>query len=1100
MTFTPLLTTPVATAASTPVPSTATDSSDDRVEESRPAVYYLPDKQGNLQPILDFRYQDFVELYKLKNQLERRNEPPRYSLQRMIATGVASGEYAELNVQFQVLVRDDEWIRIPLRFQRNVLRGEVQYKGVGEHFVHYEGDDEGYVCWVRGKSDTQHEIALKMLVPLVAAGDETRLKLIAPRATVSELKLTVPMAEAIASVSEGATLLPSVAVKADATELNVVGLGSDFQLAWHKANPRVTETPLVLEASGTILTRLDGRSISSEAVLSVRSYGAAFDRFIVQLPPGAELSTGNTSGYSVVAADKAIDKNVQPGQEEPRRAVEVRLLKKTVGPVDIRLACRRDYDPLKKQTWCELGGFEVVGATRQWGVTAVATGGDWQVLWGTCTDVRQTDSLPDALQKEDIVAGFEYSTQPYSLPVRLVPRKTRISVDPSYILRVERDVIYLEGKLSYRIRGAKITTLNMTLPGWVFDEVGPENIVAVDVVTTHENEITIPLMQPTSGTLGLQVRAHRVINAKAKSLTAALPQPQAGISNPALVAIVPADNVELEPNSRGIEGLIRQRMALPMQLPERQQEPLFYRATNSTALFAADFRIHPQRITVDVATRATLNRRTADVEQRWTYSIAYEPTDRLTIAMPRKLATEKHLQILCDGKPLTAVTTAEEAAGGNTTGPVLLRVALPSPRIGTCELVLLYSVPLTEPTPQLASTWTLSLPMPENGVIVSNSLSARATRDIRILPRKDKEGVWSMDDREAGGTTASNQVQLTATKRIDHADFDLRWTTNDAAVTTIIDRAWIQSWFTSSARQDRAAYQLITDRKDLEVIFPIGAAANQAVVWIDGSRVEGRLIADDRLLIPLPGRGEGRRFAVELRYHFPDARPPRGSMQLAFPQIGGGAWTRRMYWQLILPADEHLISNPSGFVSEFTWGWRGYFWGRQPLLDQSQLESWVGVGARAALPEHVNIYLFSSLGCIEQAEIVTAGRTWIVLLASGVALVVGLLLIYVPTSRHPATLLIVGIILSIAGLIVPEPTLLLLQAASLGLVLTLLAGLLERSAARRLRRTSVRKESSSERVERGSTHTSPRPQPAASPIPSETASNGPPQFTGEINR
>ena len=100
-----------------------------RIEESKPAVYYLPDKQGNLQPVLDFKYQDFEELYKLKNQLGRHDEPPRYSVQRMTATGTASEEYAELSLQFQILVRDDDWVRVPLRLDQGLLRGAVKYKG-----------------------------------------------------------------------------------------------------------------------------------------------------------------------------------------------------------------------------------------------------------------------------------------------------------------------------------------------------------------------------------------------------------------------------------------------------------------------------------------------------------------------------------------------------------------------------------------------------------------------------------------------------------------------------------------------------------------------------------------------------------------------------------------------------------------------------------------------------------------------------------------------------------------------------------------------------------------------------------------------------------
>ena len=87
--------------------------------------------------------------------------------------------------------------------------------------------------------------------------------------------------------------------------------------------------------------------------------------------------------------------------------------------------------------------------------------------------------------------------------------------------------------------------------------------------------------------------------------------------------------------------------------------------------------------------------------------------------------------------------------------------------------------------------------------------------------------------------------------------------------------------------------------------------------------------------------------------------------------------------------------------------------------------------------------------------------------AAGAALVAGLLLIYVPLSRHPATLLVVGVALLATGLIAPEPTLLLAQAASLGLALTLLAGMLERGVARR-RRFVAHKDFSGSRIEVGS--------------------------------
>ena len=362
-----------------------------------------------------------------------------------------------------------------------------------------------------------------------------------------------------------------------------------------------------------------------------------------------------------------------------------------------------------------------------------------------------------------------------------------------------------------------------------------------------------------------------------------------------------------------------------------------------------------------------------------------------------------------------------------------------------------------------------------------------ADKNTRVSPRK---GDWTVADRDTDVLDGKSGLLLTAAKRAYSVDLDLRRAGSDRPESIIVDRAWIQSWLTSTARQDRAVFQLTTERKELEVVLPADVAAAQVDVMVDGRLVEPRLLDDNRLSIPLVG-GERSSFVVELRYHFMDGRPPRGAVRMDFPRLNPEAWMRRMYWQVILPANEHLIANPAGFTGEFVWQWDGWFWGRSPVLDQSQLESWTGATARDALPDHANIYLFSGLGKIEQAEIGTAGRTWIVLWASGAALVVGLLLIYIPVSRHPATLLAMGMALLAAGLIAPEPTLLLAQAACLGLALTLLAGLLERGVARR-RQRSAHKELSHSRVELGSTHTGRKHQPVASPVSTETIQPVPP--------
>ena len=58
--------------------------------------------------------------------------------------------YAELSIQFRILVRDDQWVRVPLRLDQAVLRAAPECQGPGEQFVHFENDGEGYVAWLHG--------------------------------------------------------------------------------------------------------------------------------------------------------------------------------------------------------------------------------------------------------------------------------------------------------------------------------------------------------------------------------------------------------------------------------------------------------------------------------------------------------------------------------------------------------------------------------------------------------------------------------------------------------------------------------------------------------------------------------------------------------------------------------------------------------------------------------------------------------------------------------------------------------------------------------------------------------------------------------------
>ncbi len=114
-----------------------------RVEEAQPSLYYLKDKQGNLQAVPNFSFEDFEELYRLKHQLAQGDQRPRYTIQQITASGTADTERAELTIQFRILVREEQWLRVPLHLDQAVLREQPQYAGPGRAVPALRGRERG---------------------------------------------------------------------------------------------------------------------------------------------------------------------------------------------------------------------------------------------------------------------------------------------------------------------------------------------------------------------------------------------------------------------------------------------------------------------------------------------------------------------------------------------------------------------------------------------------------------------------------------------------------------------------------------------------------------------------------------------------------------------------------------------------------------------------------------------------------------------------------------------------------------------------------------------------------------------------------------------
>jgi len=1059
------------------------------IQESQLPVYLSEDEQGEPVLMIGWTLDAFEQLLQENMRLRPPGELPGDRLQSMSATGTAKRNHADLTIEFTVAFTDEHPVRLPLRLDQGVICGDVRYDGPGQPLLGFEEEGDGYVCTIRGEPGKQHHLTLEVLAPLARVGGKTRLRLSAPRVAKSELKFKVPGAEAVGEVSGGALLLSASAADDGTTEFEVQGLGGDFELTWWKANSPAAEAPALLEAVGSVLAKVDGRSVHTEATLRVQGHGKRFGSFHVRLPEGAELIPGNSTEYAVVP----VPSNAENG--EGRQLVEIQLPGGEAEEVEVSLAAKRSLESLGPAEWFELGGFEVLEATRQWGHLSIAVAGQWHVFLSPNRQVQQVDELPLAAQEENLVASFEYFSQPFSLTARVAPKMTRVSVEPLYQLFVDEDRVRLKATLSYTVRGAEVSALEVELPGWRHDDVEPYELIPVGgTVADASGRLSIALSQPMNGKFEIAILAEREIEAGSTSLHLPLPRPQADSLRPATVIVSPAENVELTPDAEQTVGLIRQQAGPPIAPSERRQAPLYYRGETAEAVFVADMTVHERSVSVQVSSEVRLETAQARVDQKLAYQIEYKRLGELIIEVPARLAESDAMEVFLDGLRLSPVDCVDRADSADGSAPVRKRVVLPEPWLGSCELGLRYRIDVGPLRPEASTLCVVPLVMPAEGELSSHRLRVTAEPGVTIEHIAEP---WVESEHSVG--PAERGLQLTAPARTSAVTLGLRLEDRDAAVSTVIERAWVQTWMDRSLRQDRAVFSFTTDRKEIELVVPAGVDPGAVELVLNGKRVQAEKWHDHSLRIALPEDSNHRVHRLEVGYAFPGKRSGPGRLSLELPRLGRGAWMRRMYWQLTLPRDEHLVVGPKGLASEFHWGWNGTFWGRMPVWEQADLEAWCGVPSLnpGPAPAATSRYLFSSLGPVERCEVWTASRSLIVLAASAIALIVGLMLMYVPLTRHPVALLAAAVALMSAALLHPGPTLLALEAASLGLALTLLAGLLQRSVARR--RRMLPGETSSSVLDKGSTQTLRRAPPANDQQSPQTTAGATPAPNSDSN-
>jgi hypothetical protein len=970
------------------------------------------------------------EIYPLqgKPRPEGIDQRPTATLQQLTLVGQMLKQSAELQTEFEIRVHSgaEGWVRVPLGMREAAWTAKIEYEGEGEHLVHFDREADEYILWLKAEPKSRHLLRAKLIVPVIGAGQERRLALSLPNAGASSLRLDVNAARVVVIESRG-TPPPEVrTLDGQRARIDVLGPQGDYVLSWRELDQSSASNQPILESNGWQRIRIDGRTIATQAKLTVRSFGTEFDRLRVKLPPKSVLAGLPGKGMTL---------STVPGSNG--ETIEVLLDAKTAGPIEIPLQTERIIDVTKPNDPLELSGFEVLEALphRQGGFIGIEVIGDWQIVWGKTARVRSSVEFPNKPADVDLTAIWEYVGQPYHLEARLQARKTVSNVDVESTLNFTDSGVELMCNLRYQVRGARLGAIALQIPGWTLDAIGPETLINRDaVLASVGDQLHVPFVNPVLGTVQVTLRAHRDFDPSEKIELVALPVVQADVLGSQIVRVRSADQVQLEPQAEQMTHLrpiLRPASEMVGELGE-----LLYRVEKQPAIFAAKITVLPKRVRSIALARCTVSPRDVRIEQELEYRVSGGVLDKVQVASPATMPGHVSIAWSIDGNPVTPSGLPryqEQEQHWVWTLPVdpprreslVVKADYRLPQVLGTDQTSVLAIPLLTPVgaENLRQELIVS---PQPGVelgLARLGKAWRVTNPDQVGPRVD---AFTLNcDTPQRDLTLTGQLQSLQTR-----------------ATVIVERTWMQTWLGDSERLERVIFRLRGTSGPEQIELPHGIKPNSVQVLWNGTPLGIQISADQVLTPTYPVSETDAANFLELRYHFDQAS--FWTVPAEFPRLRGAIWNSQSFWQILAPPHWNLLGLPAGWSSEMNWKWSWNHIGREPNLTQKQIENWLALPSEETLPSTSQEYLFSTIGEPRATNLWFIPRALLLWGGAAIGFGIGVLIWAVRWLRHPLMFLPLAVVIAIVGSLFPEPVLLLAHVALLGVPLIGIAALIHR--------------------------------------------------------
>jgi hypothetical protein len=1038
--------------------------------------------------------------------LQRAGEPaaaagePAAVVTSVAVDGTIGAESAELTVEYGIVLRSERPTLVPIRLDEQSVTSAREAK----RELYLEANEGGWQVELKGAGSHKVRVALK--VPLRASVEGHRLELAIPEAASTRFSWEVADRVTEAFTGNGELVeveaLPGSGPSNNSSRTRLSAQLTPrgrLDVSWRiEADPEVQLPPL-LTMQGDIAIDVDPGSLRTRSAWAIHSLRGTTRSLELRLDPADEVLELELDGQPVPAGIERSDgatvlaivlsEPIRPGLPKSL----VMTTRRAIATGMPFLFAGFTLNNAREQSGAigiAQSGDLWVGGTPGRGLRRI--------------DPR-TELTPELRARPATTLAFAFADQPFDLSLRVDRSPPLVRTEARTTVALDARQARVDTWLAYQPAHGRLFDVAIGLPeGLELESVGPREVVEASQrerdsagsaphpqaqVQAGAGRVVTCRLTPQAqegGEFTLHLTGRQPLD-PARPVNLGLFQPLDATSGGGRIAVLTGRNVTVDLPGAGAAtatGGFRPAVGEPpgdWPWPADRDRTagslpaLWLRHDGRPAELPLAITVHPRALSYRTSLSVQVERRWISVEQETECSVHFGTLSSLEVEVPSLLrgrweteGSEVVRWSVLGNSPAGDLRVRLEL-GKEATDKVRLRfrsrrpfAAGPGPGSGSgseSEKPVAVEVPWIRPTEGDA------LPLP-----LQVQVGAEPGIELEV-----SGGGWThtqMDDAananaNAAGNGSDQPVRfMVVSDRAEAGPLTLTVLTRPLAALPplVASRLWLRT--TQGPESDlrtTAVYLVDTHASSLAVALPPGSVWERAKVGgITVSRVEELRKGQEYRLI-FPEKLDSGPLVVVLEY---TTRPALSVSASANGSASGGAWVaprlldgglvQQTLWEIRIPWSHAVVGVPTGWTDENTWVWAGYFFRRRPLQAAAALVRWAsgpteaapeleGLGLDEAAPADEQSYLFSRPGPPADLPIQIASRGWLVGVCSGSVLAVGAFLILAwRPSRRLAWVAAPGLALALAcaTLIAPSVTFLAVQAAMIGVGLTLLTALM----------------------------------------------------------